>query len=128
MKNLREKEARFTSIQNQAWLRFTETPGNIPSPWPLVAFWAPLVESPEISDSSDGSIEARRYSLKAILKTVKAPSTVFTHRARLREGKKKKSQAMHSSLLFRHYSLCSSLLISKCEISQGMGVSSDSSG
>ena len=97
MKNIREKEARSTSVQNQAWLWFTETPGNIPSPWPLVAFQAPLVESPEISDSSDRGTEGRRYSLKAVLKTVKAPSTVSTHRASL--GEEKKSQAMHSSLL-----------------------------
>lgn len=94
MKNLREKEARFTSIQNQAWLWFTETPGNIPSPWPLVAFQAPLVESPEISGSSDGSIEGRRYSLKAILKTVKALSTVFTHRARLGERRNNHRQCV----------------------------------
>ena len=60
MKNIREKEARFTSVQNQAWLWFTETPGNIPSPWPLVAFQAPLVESPGISDSSDEGTEGRR--------------------------------------------------------------------
>lgn len=76
---------------------------------------AHLVESLQVNDSSDGGFADESYSQTAVLKSVKTLSMVFTHRAKVRRGRK--SQITHSRLL-----------ISKHEISQMMAVSSEGGG
>ena len=79
MKNLTEKGARFTSAQKPGWLWLIEASENTPVLWPMEASREPLVESPQVSDSSNGGITSSSYSLKAVLKTVKTLSMISIH-------------------------------------------------